>query len=165
MNQYGFKVFFYTPELDRNVLSMDQLMLQGYTVKVNGEKCQIYPMFSTPISNIKNDVTGLTKDEEIGERGRRIVINDSSVHEGYKADYLNAYFENLNMSSMEPDWNIMIIRAIEFHDFSNCKSLLDMLEDAEYALKYKHELETKFEEMVKWFLINSLGINTRSVHP
>ncbi|KAJ0780502.1 putative transcription factor & chromatin remodeling ARID family [Helianthus annuus] len=69
------------------------------------------------------------------------------------------------MSLMEPDWNIMIIRAIKFHDFSNCKSLLDMLEDAEFALKYKHELEIKFEEMVKWFHINNLGITTRSVPP
>ncbi|KAF5789226.1 putative transcription factor & chromatin remodeling ARID family [Helianthus annuus] len=56
----------------------------------------------------------------------------------------------------------MIVRAIEFHDFSDCKSLLDMLEDAEFALKYKHELEIKLEEMVKWFLINNLGITTRS---
>ncbi|MFS7923943.1 hypothetical protein Hanom_Chr03g00266791 [Helianthus anomalus] len=54
---------FYTPELNRNVLSKDQLMLQGYTVKVNGGKCQIYPMFSIPTSNTRNDVTGLTREE------------------------------------------------------------------------------------------------------
>ncbi|KAJ0452581.1 putative transcription factor interactor and regulator CCHC(Zn) family [Helianthus annuus] len=30
---------YYTPELDRNVLSLDQVIIQGYTVKINGERC------------------------------------------------------------------------------------------------------------------------------
>ncbi|KAM0034071.1 hypothetical protein Hdeb2414_s0016g00493171 [Helianthus debilis subsp. tardiflorus] len=33
---------FYTPKLNRNMLSMDQLVLQGYTIKIDGEKCQIH---------------------------------------------------------------------------------------------------------------------------
>ncbi|KAJ0746331.1 putative transcription factor interactor and regulator CCHC(Zn) family [Helianthus annuus] len=57
---------FYSPELDRNVLSMDQLTLQGYTVNKSGDTCKIYPMFSTPVNNSLNDVSGLTKEEEIG---------------------------------------------------------------------------------------------------
>ncbi|MFS7914675.1 hypothetical protein Hanom_Chr02g00156331 [Helianthus anomalus] len=39
----------------------------------------------------------------------------------------------------------MIIRAMEFHDFSDCKSLLEMMEDGEFMFKYKHlvGIETK----------------------
>ncbi|KAJ0937489.1 putative transcription factor interactor and regulator CCHC(Zn) family [Helianthus annuus] len=39
---------YYSPELDRNVLSLDQLTLQGFTVKKAGDTCRIYPMFSCP---------------------------------------------------------------------------------------------------------------------
>ncbi|KAJ0736131.1 putative transcription factor & chromatin remodeling ARID family [Helianthus annuus] len=59
----------------------------------------------------------------------------------------------------------MIIRAMEFHDFSDCKSLLDMIEDGEFVFKYKHELEGKFEEMVTWFINVKLGISSRPIPP
>ncbi|MFS7927992.1 putative transcription factor & chromatin remodeling ARID family [Helianthus anomalus] len=144
---------------------MDQLVLQGYTIKVNGEKCKIYPMFSTPVSNTKNEITGLTKEEELGEKEKRIVISHGSIYEEYKAGYLNTSFENLHLSSLEPDRNVMIIRTMEFHDLSNCKSLLDMLKDVEFFFKYKHEFEIKLEEMLEWFLRIKLGISTRPVPP
>ncbi|MFS7945594.1 hypothetical protein Hanom_Chr06g00526131 [Helianthus anomalus] len=87
---------------------MDQLVLQGYIVKMNGEKCKIYPMFSPPISNIKYENTGLMKEDELGMKEKQKVINHYFVHEEYKADYLDSYFERLNLSSLEPDWNVMI---------------------------------------------------------
>ncbi|KAJ0948700.1 putative transcription factor & chromatin remodeling ARID family [Helianthus annuus] len=59
----------------------------------------------------------------------------------------------------------MIIRAMEFHDFSNCKSLLEMMEDGEFVFKYKHELEEKFEEMLTWFINVKRGITTRPIPP
>ncbi|MFS8023177.1 putative transcription factor & chromatin remodeling ARID family [Helianthus anomalus] len=93
------------------------------------------------------------------------MIGDDHVHNEYKADYLNTYFENLNISSKKLDWNIVIIQEIEFHDFSNCMSLLDMLEDVEFVFKYKYELRIKFKEMVELFLRNNLGITTRPVTP
>ncbi|KAJ0794558.1 putative transcription factor & chromatin remodeling ARID family [Helianthus annuus] len=93
------------------------------------------------------------------------VISHSSTNEEYKADYLNSYFENLHLSSLEPDRNVMIIQAMEFHDFTNCKSLLDMLEDGEFVFKYKHELEIKFEEKLEWFIKIKLGISTRPIPP
>ncbi|KAJ0853686.1 putative transcription factor interactor and regulator CCHC(Zn) family [Helianthus annuus] len=156
---------FYTPELDRNVLSLDQLVLQGYTVKMNGEKCKIYSMFSALVSNTKNEITGLTKEDELGMKEKQKVISHSSVNEEYKANYLNSYFENLHLSSLKPDWNVMILQAMEFHDFTNCKSLLDMLEVGEFVFKYKHELEVKFEEMLEWFIKIKLGISTRPIPP
>ncbi|KAF5771273.1 putative transcription factor interactor and regulator CCHC(Zn) family [Helianthus annuus] len=56
----------YTPELDRNVLSMNQLTLQGFTVKRVGDTCKIFPMFSSPIINTVNEITGLSKEDELG---------------------------------------------------------------------------------------------------
>ncbi|MFS7918188.1 hypothetical protein Hanom_Chr03g00197911 [Helianthus anomalus] len=80
-------------------------------------------MFSAPISNAKNEIIGLTKEEEIGERERQTVINKNHIHEDYKARYLNNYFENLNMSLMELNHNVMGFRSMQFHVFSDCMSL------------------------------------------
>ncbi|MFS7914676.1 hypothetical protein Hanom_Chr02g00156341 [Helianthus anomalus] len=76
------------------------------------------------------------------------VIDSSVVNDEYKENYVNSYFEDLNLSTQEPDWSQMIICAMEFHDFSDCKSLLEMMED--FVFNYKHELEGKFEEMLTW---------------
>ncbi|KAJ0721563.1 putative transcription factor interactor and regulator CCHC(Zn) family [Helianthus annuus] len=84
---------FYTPELNRNVLSMNQLTLQGFTVKKSGDTCRIYPMFSTPVLNTISDVSGLSKEEELGLKERQKVLNLNDVNEKYKQDYLNSYFE------------------------------------------------------------------------
>ncbi|KAJ0462637.1 putative transcription factor & chromatin remodeling ARID family [Helianthus annuus] len=154
---------YYTPELDRNVLSLDQLVIQGFTVQFNGEKCKIFPTFSAPIMNKKNNITGLTREDEIGSREKQSIINRESYHEMFKSDYLNDYFEKLNLSSNEPDWNIMILQAMKFNEFQDCKALLEMLEDSDYVMKYKYELEVKFEEMIDWFLRIRLGITTRPI--
>ncbi|MFS7901075.1 putative transcription factor & chromatin remodeling ARID family [Helianthus anomalus] len=59
----------------------------------------------------------------------------------------------------------MIVKALEFHEFADCKTFLDLIDDREFVFKYKHMLELKFEEMVKWFLIDYMGITTRPVPP
>ncbi|MFS7945669.1 putative ARID DNA-binding domain superfamily [Helianthus anomalus] len=145
---------------------MDQVVLQGYTIKITGEGCRIYPMYSPPpLSKIKNENTGLTKEDELGMKEQQRVINHGSKDDEYKLDYLNSYFESLNLSSHEPDWNVMILQAMYFYDFQDFKELLDMLEDVEYVFKYKHELEIKFEEMLEWFIKIKLGISTRPIPP
>ncbi|KAJ0913745.1 putative transcription factor & chromatin remodeling ARID family [Helianthus annuus] len=154
---------YYTHELDRNVLSLDQLVIQGFTVQFNSEKCKIFPTFSTPIMNKKNNITGLTREDEIRSRAKQSIINRESDHETFKSDYLNDYFEKLNLSSNEPDWNIMILQTMKFNEFQDCKALLDMLEDSVYVMKYKYELEVKFKEMIDWFLRIRLGITTRPI--
>ncbi|KAJ0473565.1 putative transcription factor & chromatin remodeling ARID family [Helianthus annuus] len=59
----------------------------------------------------------------------------------------------------------MIIRALEFHEFSDCKALLDMIDDRDFIFKYKHDLKIKFEKMVGWFLKEKMGITSRSIPP
>ncbi|KAJ0643032.1 putative transcription factor & chromatin remodeling ARID family [Helianthus annuus] len=113
--------------------------------------------------NKKNNITGLTREDEIGSREKQSIINRESYHEMFKSDYLNDYFEKLNLSSNEPDWNIMILQAMKFNEFQDCKALLEMLEDSDYVMKYKYELEVKFEEMIDWFLRIRLGITTRPI--
>ncbi|KAJ0851529.1 putative transcription factor interactor and regulator CCHC(Zn) family [Helianthus annuus] len=156
---------FYSPELDRNVLSLDQLTLQGFTVRKSGDTCKIFPKFSAPVVNSVNGVSGLTKEEELGLKEKQRMIELSSENEEYKENYLNSYFETLNVSNDEPDWSLMIIRALEFHDFADCKSLLDMINDREFVFKYKQELEGKFEDMVTWFLNVKMGISSRPIPP
>ncbi|KAF5816113.1 putative transcription factor interactor and regulator CCHC(Zn) family [Helianthus annuus] len=46
--KFRIQTVYYTPELDRNVLSLDQLVIQGYTVQFNGEKCKIFPLSAHP---------------------------------------------------------------------------------------------------------------------
>ncbi|KAM0026530.1 putative transcription factor & chromatin remodeling ARID family [Helianthus debilis subsp. tardiflorus] len=55
----------------------------------------------------------------------------------------------------------MILQAMKFKEFQDCKALLEMLEDVDYVRKYKFNLETKFDEMVEWFLTEKLEISTR----
>ncbi|KAF5766509.1 putative transcription factor & chromatin remodeling ARID family [Helianthus annuus] len=52
---------------------------------------------------------------------------------------------------------------MKFKEFQDCKALLDMLDDSEYVMKYKYEIEGKFEEMIDWFLQVKMGINSRPV--
>ncbi|MFS7993810.1 hypothetical protein Hanom_Chr12g01098471 [Helianthus anomalus] len=102
-------------------------------------------MFSTPMINTVNDVNGLTKEDELGLSEKQRMIELCSVNEEFKENYLNSYFESRNVSNDdENDWSLMIIRAPEFHDFADCKSLLDMIDDGDFVFKYKHDLEKKF---------------------
>ncbi|MFS7962307.1 putative transcription factor & chromatin remodeling ARID family [Helianthus anomalus] len=88
------------------------------------------------------------------------------IDDEFKSDYLNSYFESLNVSEKEEDdWNLMILKSLEFHDFDDCKALLNMLDDHEYVFKYKVILQKKFEELVWWFLYDYMGITSRSIPP
>ncbi|MFS7974287.1 putative transcription factor & chromatin remodeling ARID family [Helianthus anomalus] len=59
----------------------------------------------------------------------------------------------------------MIVKAMEFNEFDDCKAFMNLLNDREFVFKYKHILESKFEEMFKWFLFEYMGITTRPVLP
>ncbi|KAF5769193.1 putative transcription factor interactor and regulator CCHC(Zn) family [Helianthus annuus] len=157
---------FYSPDINRNVLSLEQLTLQGFTVRRTGDTCKIFPMFSSPVMNTKNEVTGLTKEEELGIKEKERLQNMCGIDDEFKNDYLNSYFETLNVSDeTEIDWNLMILKSLEFHEFNDCKAVISMLDDREYVFKYKYELSKKFEEMVKWFLTEYLGITHRPFPP
>ncbi|KAJ0640072.1 putative transcription factor & chromatin remodeling ARID family [Helianthus annuus] len=123
-------------------------------------------MFSSPVMNTRNDVTGLTKEEELGIKEKERLKNMCGVDDEFKNDYLNSYFETLNVSDeTEVDWNLMILKSLEFHEFDDCKAVINMLDDREYVFKYRFELQKKFEEMVKWFLNEYLGITHRPIPP
>ncbi|KAM0021923.1 putative transcription factor & chromatin remodeling ARID family [Helianthus debilis subsp. tardiflorus] len=59
----------------------------------------------------------------------------------------------------------MILKSLEFHEFNDYKAVINMLDDREYVFKYRFELQKKFEEMVKWFLNEYLGITHRPFPP
>ncbi|KAF5803155.1 putative transcription factor & chromatin remodeling ARID family [Helianthus annuus] len=123
-------------------------------------------MFSSPVINTRNDVTGLTKEEELGLKERRRLQDMCGIDDEFKNDYLNSYFETLNVSNeYEADWNLMILKTLEFHEFADCKALINMLDDQEYVFKYKVDLQKKFEEMIRWFLNEYMGITSRPVPP
>ncbi|MFS7951559.1 hypothetical protein Hanom_Chr07g00596611 [Helianthus anomalus] len=60
--KFRFQSVFYTPDIDRNVLSFDQLITQGYTVKFMGDQCKIYPTFSIPAINKRNDISCYSRE-------------------------------------------------------------------------------------------------------
>ncbi|KAJ0854249.1 putative protein kinase RLK-Pelle-L-LEC family [Helianthus annuus] len=126
-----------------------------------GDVRKLFPTFSVPVNNRNNGHTGLTREEEIGELEKQYMISKNSDHEKFKTEFLNEYFENLNISANEPDWNILILQAMSFKDFQDCKALLNMLEDEDYVIKYKYYLETTFNNMIEWFLKEKLEIHTR----
>ncbi|KAF5819033.1 putative transcription factor & chromatin remodeling ARID family [Helianthus annuus] len=57
----------------------------------------------------------------------------------------------------------MILQAMKFNEFQDCKALLDMLEDVEYVSKYRYDLEIKFDMMLEWFIRTKLGITTSPI--
>ncbi|KAM0050641.1 putative transcription factor & chromatin remodeling ARID family [Helianthus debilis subsp. tardiflorus] len=123
-------------------------------------------MFLSLVVNTVNEVNGLTKEEELGFSEKQRLMDLCLVNDEFKENYLNSYFETLNVSNdNENDWSRMIIRALEFHDFADCKALLDMIDDRDFVFKYKHDLEKKFEEMVGWFLNEKVGISSRPIPP
>ncbi|KAF5760608.1 putative transcription factor interactor and regulator CCHC(Zn) family [Helianthus annuus] len=154
---------FFTQDIDRNILSYDQLITQGFTVKFMGDMCKLYPTFGIPLNNIRNIRSGLTREEEMCVIEKQKVMNKESEFMSFKTNYLNNYFEKLEISSNEPDWNVMILQTMRFKEFLDCKALLNMMDDDEYVRKYKFILHEKFEEMVEWFITKMLGINSRPV--
>ncbi|MFS7967061.1 putative transcription factor & chromatin remodeling ARID family [Helianthus anomalus] len=120
-------------------------------------------MFCTPLQNKKNYFTGTTREDEMGEKEKQCIIEKQFDHETFKSDYLNEYFEKLNLSSNEPDWTVMILQSMKFNEFQDCKALLDMLDDGEYVAKYKYYIEGKFEVMIYWFLRVQMGISSRPI--
>ncbi|MFS7918620.1 putative transcription factor & chromatin remodeling ARID family [Helianthus anomalus] len=109
--KYRIQSVFYTPYIDRNVLSFDQLITQGYTVKFTGDQCKIYPTFSIPVFNKRNEMSGYTKEDDIGNKEKNEMLKSETEYEKFKNDYLNSYFESLNITTEEPDWNVMIAYA------------------------------------------------------
>ncbi|KAF5775234.1 putative transcription factor & chromatin remodeling ARID family [Helianthus annuus] len=154
---------FYTQDIDRNVLSYDQLITQGFTVKFTGDKCKLFPTFSVPLNNNISIKFGLTKEEEMGVTEKQKMMNKESEFMMFKTNYLNDHFEKLEISSNEPDWKVMILQTMKFKDFLDCKALLNMMDDDEYIGKYKFILQTKFEEMVEWFITKKVGVTTRPI--
>ncbi|MFS7951822.1 putative transcription factor & chromatin remodeling ARID family [Helianthus anomalus] len=57
----------------------------------------------------------------------------------------------------------MILQSMKFKEFQDCKALLDILNDSKYVMKYKYDIEGKFEEMIDWFLRVKMGINSRPI--
>ncbi|KAJ0953707.1 putative transcription factor interactor and regulator CCHC(Zn) family [Helianthus annuus] len=148
---------FYTQDIDRNVLSFDQLIIQGFTVKFTGDKCKLFPTFSVPLINIRSVISGMSKEEEPGQMEKQTLIHKESEFLKYKTNFLNDYFEKLEISSNESDWNIMILQTMKFKDFLDCTALLNMMDDGDYVRKYKFILQTKFDEMVEWFITEKIG--------
>ncbi|KAM0036048.1 putative transcription factor & chromatin remodeling ARID family [Helianthus debilis subsp. tardiflorus] len=103
----------------------------------------------------------MTKEEEVGMLEKEWVLNRENDHERFKNEFLNDYFESLDVSTNEPDWNILILQSMSFKEFNDCKALLDMLEDEDYVVKYLYHLDIKFNEMIDWFQKVKLEIFTR----
>ncbi|MFS7995401.1 hypothetical protein Hanom_Chr12g01117481 [Helianthus anomalus] len=127
---------FYTQDIDRNVLSFDQLITQGFTVKFTGDKCKLFPTFGVPPNNNISIIYGMTKEDEMGVVEKQKMMNKESEFMMFKTNFLNDYFKKLNVSSNEPDWNVMTLQTIKFKDFLDCKALLDMMNDDENVGKY-----------------------------
>ncbi|KAJ0564941.1 putative transcription factor & chromatin remodeling ARID family [Helianthus annuus] len=107
----------------------------------------------------------MTREEEMGLQEKQKLIEESVLDEEFKERYLNSYFEELHLSSQETDWSILIVSAMEFNEFEDCIAFINLLDDREFVVKYKHILDSKFEELVKWFLFNYMGITNRPVPP
>ncbi|MFS7928051.1 hypothetical protein Hanom_Chr04g00316371 [Helianthus anomalus] len=53
--------------------------------------------------------SGLTTEEEIGMAEKQKTMNKETEFMMFKTRYLDEYFSKLEISSNEPDWNVMIL--------------------------------------------------------
>ncbi|MFS7906514.1 hypothetical protein Hanom_Chr01g00060121 [Helianthus anomalus] len=67
------------------------------------DKCKLFPTFSVPLINKRNDQTGMTREEEIGKLEKQFMMSKDSEHEKFKSEFFNEYFESLNISTNELD--------------------------------------------------------------
>ncbi|MFS8013453.1 hypothetical protein Hanom_Chr14g01333151 [Helianthus anomalus] len=53
----------------------------------------------------------MTKEEEVGMLEKESVLSREIEHERFKNEFLNDYFESLDVSTNEPDWNVLILQT------------------------------------------------------
>ncbi|MFS7907488.1 hypothetical protein Hanom_Chr01g00071961 [Helianthus anomalus] len=93
---------FFTPDITRNILSLDQLIKQGFVIKISGDICVIVPMFETPndhnVLSLSQSIEGLRIYDL--EKEEAFTKEEDAAHEQYKNDHVNAYCEELNQESI-----------------------------------------------------------------
>ncbi|GJY04131.1 ARID DNA-binding domain-containing protein [Tanacetum coccineum] len=160
----------YTPEITLNVLSLDQLMAQGFVVTYGHNKCQISYMFEEDKEGCDGETDCATSKEGNGCD----VETESMIAKHNK--YLEEYFDSIDSKDACPlikgleelKWDRNIVQdyldedyisvngtlyAIKVNSFKRFISFLDLIKNDSIVFKNWEVLRKRFEDMINWFYL------------
>nr|GEW73707.1 ARID DNA-binding domain-containing protein [Tanacetum cinerariifolium] len=161
----------YTPKVTLNVLSLDQLLAQGFVITYGHDKCRISYMFGEEkmVYDGERD-HGKGKGCEIDKR--EMVAKQNK--------FLEEYFESIDpkdacplikgLEELEWDKNMVqdyldddyisvngTLYAIKVNSFQRFISFLNLIKDDKLVYENWSVLSKRFEDMLKWFYLVYLG--------
>ncbi|GKA51668.1 ARID DNA-binding domain-containing protein [Tanacetum coccineum] len=161
----------YTPEVTLNVLSLDQLLAQGFVITYGHNKCRISYMFGE--ENMVYD-----GDRDRG-KGKECEIDTREMVAKHNK-FLEEYFESIDPKDACPlikgleelEWDkdmehdyldddyISVngtLYAIKVNSFQRFISFLNLIKDDKLVYENWSVLSKRFEDMLKWFYLIYLG--------
>ncbi|GJY04129.1 ARID DNA-binding domain-containing protein [Tanacetum coccineum] len=124
----------YTPKITLNVLSLDQLMAQGFVVTYGHNKCQISYMFEED----KEGCDGETDCATSKEVNCCDVETESMIEKNNK--YLEEYFDSIDSKDA-------------LNSFKRFISFLNLIKNDSIVFKNWEVLRKRFEDMINWFYL------------
>ncbi|GJX13327.1 ARID DNA-binding domain-containing protein [Tanacetum coccineum] len=157
----------YTPEVTLNVLSLDQLLAQGFVITYGHDKCRISYMFG-------EDKKVYDGESDYGKGKGCDVKTESMIAKQNK--YLEEYFDSIDPKDACPlikgleelKWNRNMVQdyldddyisvngtlyAIKVNSFQRFISFLDLIKDDKLVYENWNILSKRFEDMLKWFYL------------
>ncbi|GKA38623.1 ARID DNA-binding domain-containing protein [Tanacetum coccineum] len=161
----------YTPEVTLNVLSLDQLLAQGFVITYGHNKCRISYMFG--------EEKMLYDGERDYGKGKGCDIKTESMI-AKQNKYLEEYFDSIDpkyacplikgLEELKWDRNMVqdyldddyisvngTLYAIKVNSFQRFISFLDLMKDDKLVYKNWSVFSKRFEDMLKWFYLIYLG--------
>nr|GFB91845.1 ARID DNA-binding domain-containing protein [Tanacetum cinerariifolium] len=160
----------YTSVVTLNVLSLDQLMAQGFVVTYGHNKCQVSYMFGEDKEGCDGETDCATPEE-----GKGCDVKTESMIAKHNK-YLEEYFDSINPKDACPlikgleelKWDRNIVQgyldedyisvnetlyAIKVNSFKRLISFLDLIKNDSVVYKNWEVLRKRFEDMIKWFYL------------
>lgn len=138
VNIYGVPYVSYVPEININVLSMKQLILQGFEIEVNGSKCKITHMCDDrkDVRDVQNktverDIRILAENHPELKKTHEHEASSSKINDKLEIDGKTA---TLNIKSLDDFTSFMVL--------TNCDRIV---------YKDKGLFMRKFDEALVWF--------------
>ena len=158
----------YTPEVSLNVLSLELLETQGFSVKIKDGVCKIYYMYDEELGMYLQ-----SKGETSEPVGPKEVVNEHN-------EYLQKYFESIDpgeecslVKGLEDlDWNKYdtqdyveeeylsfngTLYALKVNSFSRFLSFMNLIKKDDLLYKNWEIFNKRFLDMIKWFYLVHLN--------
>nr|GEY60160.1 ARID DNA-binding domain-containing protein [Tanacetum cinerariifolium] len=137
----------YTPEVTLNVLSLDQLLAQGFVITYGHDKCRISYMFGEE-KEIYDGESDYGKGKGCDVKTENAcplikVLEELKWDRNTVQDYLDDDYISVNGT----------LYAIKVNSFQRLISFLDLMKNEKLVYENWNILSKRFEDMLKWFYL------------